>query len=234
MAWSRTLLIILVLLNLLAFAALAGWLGQAAQKGEPERVTNQLNPERIKLRPATGPKKSEAARPKTPAVSDITPAPAVPPAGGADQAQGCVAFVSASMEAAKGVGEDLKARAGLVVTEVPGEAPTSWWVIVPPAPSRGEAEARVAELHQLGVTDLFIVQEPGANQFAISLALFKQEIQAQRLLERLKGLGAKDVRISPRGGTLRFEVRGPGARLAELSGDWEGRHPGIRRQACAP
>lgn len=45
----RLLLILLLALNLLAFAAIRGWLGSADHEGEPERISNQLNPERIRL-----------------------------------------------------------------------------------------------------------------------------------------------------------------------------------------
>lgn len=46
---TRFLLILLVLLNLLALAAARGWLGESAQRGEPERLTNQINPHAITL-----------------------------------------------------------------------------------------------------------------------------------------------------------------------------------------
>src|SRR5574340_160506 len=70
----RTLLILLVILNLLAFAGLQGWLGRPSTKGEPERLTNQLNPERIKLRapPAAA---GEVGRTQAPAGSTDQTAP---------------------------------------------------------------------------------------------------------------------------------------------------------------
>lgn len=48
---TRFLLILLVVLNLLALAATRGWLGESVQRGEPERLTNQINPQAISLRP---------------------------------------------------------------------------------------------------------------------------------------------------------------------------------------
>ena len=41
---TRFIVVILLLLNLLAFAAIQGWLGGSAPRGEPERLSNQLNP----------------------------------------------------------------------------------------------------------------------------------------------------------------------------------------------
>jgi len=48
----RLLLIVLLLLNLLALAAGMGWLGSSLPRGEPERLTNQVDPERIQLQVA--------------------------------------------------------------------------------------------------------------------------------------------------------------------------------------
>lgn len=45
----RFLVILLLILNLLALAAWRGWLGEGDTRGEPERITNQLRPERIHL-----------------------------------------------------------------------------------------------------------------------------------------------------------------------------------------
>lgn len=62
---TRFLLILLILLNLLALAATRGWLGESVQRGEPERLTNQINPQAITLRPAE-------ERPPAPAVTPPT------------------------------------------------------------------------------------------------------------------------------------------------------------------
>lgn len=48
----RLLLIVLLLLNFLALAAGLGWLGSSSPRGEPERLTNQVDPERIQLQVA--------------------------------------------------------------------------------------------------------------------------------------------------------------------------------------
>jgi sporulation related protein len=233
MARLRTLLIVLILLNLLAFAALSGWLGSPAPHGEPERLTNQLNPERIKLRPASPPARSEASRPKSPApVTDAAapPQPVAPPT----TPEACLAVAGLSTEAARGLGDTLAAQSDLKVRDVPTEVPSSWWVNMPPAESKEAAEARVAELRKQGVTDLFIVQEPGPNQFAVSLGLFKQEAQAERLVEQLRAKGV-EARATARGtATRRLEIRGPADRLAALAGEIKARHPGASPKECQP
>lgn len=235
MALLRTLLIVLILLNLIAFAALQGWLGGAAPRGEPERLSNQLNPERIKLRQATAPTRAAAPRPPAPApAAPPAPQPMASPAAAASP-PACVAFAALSPEAARGMGETVATQRDLKVRDVPTEVPSSWWVNLPPAESKEAAEAKVAELRRQGVTDLFIVQDPGPNQFAVSLGLFKQELQAQRLVEQLEGKGVAGVRATPRGSTThRVEIRGPAERLAELASELAARYPAASRLGCQP
>ena len=51
----RFLIILLLMLNLLAYAIVRGWLGEAGQLGEPHRISGQLHPERIRLSGDSGP-----------------------------------------------------------------------------------------------------------------------------------------------------------------------------------
>lgn len=66
---------VLLLLNLLALAAGMGWLGSSSPRGEPERLTNQLNPQLIRL---IDPRADEA---RVASVTDPapTPTPRIPP-----------------------------------------------------------------------------------------------------------------------------------------------------------
>ena len=240
----RTLLIVLILLNLLAFAALSGWLGSPSQRGEPERLTNQLNPERIKLRPSASPARVETnqAKPSAPApapasVPAPTPAPAVAEAQAEAPAavpEACLAFAPLSADAARGLADNLAAQTDLQLRDVPTDVPNSWWVSLPPAESKEAAEARAVELRKQGVTDLFIVQEPGPNQFAVSLGLFRQEVQALRHAEQLGNKGIQ-ARVSPRLSTThRIEIRGPADRLTLLASEFKARMPAGSRVECQP
>ena len=226
MARLRILVILLVILNLLAFAGLQGWLGQPTVRGEPERLTNQLNPERIKLRTPPSPQADvsrTAAPTPTPAATVPSPAP-----------EACVAVVIANADAARSLGEALAAQTELKVRDVAVEVPNSWWVHLPPADSREAAEARAAELRKQGVSDLFIVHEPGPHRFAVSLGLFRQEAQAERLVEQFRGKGV-EARITPRGTvTHRIEIRGPAERLAALPAEIRARQPSATRGECQP
>ena len=49
MAQLRVVVIALAFANLLALAVWKGWLGGGSYPGEPERLSNQLNPERMRL-----------------------------------------------------------------------------------------------------------------------------------------------------------------------------------------
>lgn len=66
----RFLIILLLVLNALAFAAISGWLGDAPSGGEAARIAAQLDPERIRLTRELAPGTGLAAAPvpETPAV----------------------------------------------------------------------------------------------------------------------------------------------------------------------
>ena len=71
---TRLLLILLLLANLLALAANLGLVGENAQRGEPERLTNQINPQALVLLPPP-PRAQLAVAPST----DPNPAPTIAP-----------------------------------------------------------------------------------------------------------------------------------------------------------
>jgi hypothetical protein len=77
-AFLRFLVIVLILLNLLVLAAWQGWLGQGGSQGEPQRLTNQLAPERLQLLDDRPPAVEQA--PTSPSADVVTTTPAVEPA----------------------------------------------------------------------------------------------------------------------------------------------------------
>ena len=250
MAQLRVIVIALVFANLLALAIWKGWLGGGAYPGEPERLSNQLNPERMRLvaeaRPATpapvavapaAPVAVAPPEPEAPSPSEPPPQP-VAPAAPAERPTppACVAF--GGLGAAQL--DDIKARIasagpGFKLTESRSGAVSSWWVHVPSLGSKEAAERKAAEIRKLGVDDLFIVQDPGPAQFAISLGLYKNEIQANRLLESLREKGVRSAQVAGRGATvLRVELRGPSDSLATLASDLSERLRGANRLECSP
>nr|MBP9655454.1 SPOR domain-containing protein [Rhodocyclaceae bacterium] len=100
---------------------------------------------------------------------------------------------------------------------VPGES-SGWWVYIPALPGKAEAEKKAGELRNLGVSDLFIVQE-GTSRHAISLGIFSSEKGSSERLAELKAKGVRSAVIGPRPGKDAFvalQARGPGDRKAAL------------------
>ncbi|THF63828.1 SPOR domain-containing protein [Pseudothauera nasutitermitis] len=250
MSILRLLLLILVLLNLLALAASTGLLGERERRGEPERLTNQLHPERIQLRsgadagdPGTprpsappapsAPDTPPAPAPETPAAPAPQPVAAEAPAVPAPVPQACMMF--------SGLGGDL-ADAVVRLFDAPNfsvrreasEAVAGWWVRIPPDGTREYAERKARELRGMGVTDFFIVQEPGPNQYAVSLGIFKTEAAANQHLEQLRAQRVRSASVGTRSTTVyRVEIRGPQPQLDALRRS--GNLPGAALASdCAP
>jgi cell division septation protein DedD len=88
----------------------------------------------------------------------------------------------------------------------------SFWVFIPPLSGKAEAEKKAGELKALRVPEFFIVQEAGANRFAISLGIFSSKEAANERLAELRDKGVRSARvgerdIKPASGVL--ELRGP-------------------------
>lgn len=214
MSILRLLFIVLLLLNLLALAANQGYFGTAAPAGEPERLTNQLHPERIALdgeRPPAAPPAQPAppAPPAQPAPSQPAPAPAAP-AGALPVAQAaCVSLGGLGGEAADTLARSFDGP----LFEVRRDSTTttsSWWVRIPPDGTREYADRKGRELRALGVTDFFITQEAGPTQYSVSLGLFKSEAAANQHLANLRRAGVRSAGITSRSITTHsLQIRGP-------------------------
>lgn len=244
----RIVLVILVLLNLLALASIQGWLGTSAPGGEPERLTNQLNPDRIVLRPRgdTPQRDVDAPSPALPAEqtaaapeagSGREAAPATAPAAGATASpQACTVIGGLAESEANALMQTAVAgKPGLRSEHKTSSTPTAWWVHIPPNGGRDAAERRAADLRGQGVTELFIVNDPGPNQYAISLGLFKTEAKAQQHLANLQARQVRGGAIATRTTTIhRIEVRGPANALKALTTSPAVRRSGATLSECTP
>lgn len=246
----RIVFVILVLLNLLALASIQGWLGSSAPEGEPERLSNQLNPDRIVLRPggATPQREAEAPAP-TPTLpaeqaaaapetgnGREAPLPAAPVAAAPIMPQACTVIGGlAESEADALMQNAIAGKPGLRSERKTSSTPTAWWVRIPPGGGREAAERRVAELRGQGVSELFIVNDPGPNQHAISLGLFKTEAKAQQHLASLQAKQVRGAGITSRTTTVhRIEVRGPANALKTLTSSPAVRRSGATISECTP
>jgi hypothetical protein len=86
------------------------------------------------------------------------------------------------------------------------EEPTSFWVYLPPSANPADGQRRVAEVRELGVTDVLLVPD-GTFRGAISLGIFRQEALAQARQRTLAELGVRHPRIAPRSAGTRSSLR---------------------------
>lgn len=264
----RLLLIVLVLLNLLALASTQGWLGSSVPRGEPERLTNQLNPEKIVLLPAREQRAAaaptEAPAPAVPEAEEVAPAadappsaptaqpvpeqpptvepplatpPAPPSVAAAAEPDACVAYTDLTAPEADALAASARSLGpALQLERAPTSAPTGWWVRIPPTGSREAAEREVAQIRALGISDYFIVREPGPHQFSVSLGLFRTEAKALEHLAFMQSRGVTGAQVAPRDGssTYRAEVRGPSSQVAALQRSEAAGAVATTRSACEP
>jgi len=67
-----------------------------------------------------------------------------------------------------------------------------YWVYQPPVETTAEAQKKAAEFKELGVEDLFVVQEDKWKN-AISFGIFEDEQLAEKLVRELRAKGIKNV-----------------------------------------
>lgn len=174
---ARLAFLSLVLVNLAFFVWAAGYLGGADEGREPGRLSEQLNPEKLRIvvapaAPATGQEALAAPPPAAPAT--------------VCRRLGPLAIADADRLAARlaAVGE---------VTSTPVEG-RSYWVFIPAAAAK-PTDKTAAELRQAGISDFFVVSDDGPNRGAFSLGLYHKEDAANDLLQRLGKKGIKSARI---------------------------------------
>lgn len=89
------------------------------------------------------------------------------------------------------------------VRELP--ATPVWWVYLPPARSREEAERRVRELEELGVKDARVVTDD-AYRNAVSLGIFRSEEAAAAQQARMREIKVRNSAVVQRSDLLRFST----------------------------
>ncbi len=176
----RLLFFLLILANLLFYGWHAGYIGPGdVKKGEGERLTQQLSPEKIRIvTPDEARKMRESAKTRVNVCFDWGTFPAQE----AEKATEALAALN--------LGNRLVVR---TVEETAG-----WWVFMPPQGSKPNADKKVDELKRLGITDFFIVQDEGPNKFAISLGVFRTEDAAKGYLAAISAKGVKTARADQR------------------------------------
>lgn len=204
----KILVFLLVLANLLFFAYAEGHFGRP-DNPDAARVEQQLNADKIRV-VARGEPPAAAARERK-----------EEPVVAREAAPVCLAWSGLAVKDADRLGtllgekfSDFKLSRHPVAVEG-----GSWWVFIPPAASKADADRKAGELKRMGISDYFIIQEAGPNRFAISLGVFSSETGAGDRLAEIRAKGVKSARTGPRGGKdvpLVLEARGPVAAEAAV------------------
>jgi hypothetical protein len=230
----RTLLLLLIMLNLVAFAGgQMGWLGGTDWRGEPERLTNQIRPDLITLG-----SRAEVRRPVAQNRSQPAPTIAPPPQAATIQPESarCAAYIvrgPAGLGEAKGLAD--ASGSTISYSQQTLEEPANWRVRIPPAASLDAAEQRLKTLQARGITDMYLMRGEGPNQWSISLGLYSAEASAEQRLSALRGEGVNSAEIVPGSiGRYWIEFRGPSEPLEALASRMEAILGPDSRRACAP
>lgn len=205
MSGLRLAFFLLIFANLVAYAWTQGYLGGNDAGREPQRLASQIAPDRLRI--------VAAGLPVKPACRVVT---GLPP----DAAESFKAALAGS-----GIAVDIKQP----------EETNSYWVHLPPQPNRATADKKAAELKKLGVTDFYIVQDPGPNRFAISLGLYKSDAAAAEFLKGLTKRGVRSARVEVREKppqTARLSVQGPVAVVNKHLAELLARLPDARAADC--
>lgn len=190
----RLVFFVLLLINIVLYPFVAGLVGGSRDGREPQRMSSQIRPERIRVLASDG-----AARP-------VVAPPLAPVAG---EPAACRALSGLAREQVDAVAARIREQQVAVqLAESEQTETTSWWVNVPDLVTRQQAERKQAELRALGVRDMIVMADPvDPQKLAVSLGLFKTEAAARELLAMLAGKGVRSARISPREGKAgRFQI----------------------------
>lgn len=211
----RTLFFLLLLANVVLFAY--GRLGDVLFPGESQLLQQQINPQAIRVLPATQLAKIAAVK--------------------RDKTVACLewgAFVGGEAGRADEALAPLALGAKLAQRRVDETA--TWWVFMPPQGSRQAATIKAAELKRLGIEDYFIVQEDPKVRFAISLGVFRTQEAASNRLDQLRSKGVRTAQLGARDTQVQktwFQVRDvPEAVVAKLNDLRQG-FPGSELKECA-
>lgn len=186
----RAVFFLLVLANLVLFVWAQGYLGGQQEGREPQRLKDQIEPEKMK-------------------VTALAAAPAAP--------QACRRVEGLAAKDAEQVQQALQGSGLAASIQAGAEEAPSFWVNISALPNKAVADKKASELKLFGVTDFHVMQVEGGS-FVISLGLFKTEDGASEFLQGLNRKGVKSARIETKArppAQVRIEVRGAADLLAK-------------------
>jgi len=151
--------------------------------GKPEIKLTEINPDKIKLLSQAEIDTLPQKTPSLPAPAKIEPQPVAM----------CFEwgiFSDASLVKAQNALAKMTLQATAKVEN--SNQPKRYWVYLPPVKTIADAQKKAAELKELGVEDLFVVQEDKWKN-AISFGIFEDEQLAEKLVRELRAKGIKNV-----------------------------------------
>ena len=204
----RLVFLILVFCNLVFFVWGQGYLGGRDSGREPQRLTNQLQPEKIRLvteaAPASGPIACKA-------ITGLTPIDA---------------------EAIK---SSLSSAAGWTMTVTTAPRAMEYWVMIPSLANGPIAEKKLAEVRRLG-GDAQIVQDETSGPFVVSLGMFRNAQRAQEFLDAGSKKGIRSARLveRPSPTMANAELRAPAGDLTARLPEVLAPYPAASVADCGP
>ena len=172
---------IIVILLLAANLALALFikLDNSAGAGEGVRLSQQVQPDKVKL---LTPQQVAALGPaKVAALADV-----------------CVEWGPLSdSDRARALALVEPLDLGKLMTQKKVEVIANFWLFLPPAANKAAADKRVEELKAQGVKEASVV-DSGPQRLAISLGAFRSEELAQARLAALQAQGIKNAKVEQR------------------------------------
>lgn len=207
----RLAFFLLLLGNLAFYVWSAGYLSAARPGHEPERLTQQLHPEKVLI--AT---ESRAKPDKN--------------AAGCRRLSGFQEADAGPIEAA------LASAEGFTIARQMSPASTTHRVLIPALLNRALADKKIAELRQLGVDEGKIAEDDVSGPFVVVLGIFTTEKEAQDHLGALARKGVRSARLMVRQQAEQiasFDVRAPMDVMTRLPAMLEA-YPGLVLGECAP
>ncbi|MHB1621519.1 MAG: SPOR domain-containing protein [Sulfuricella sp.] len=212
---------ILLVINILFFTVMQ--LGSSHGR-EPMRGHEPVKAEKIKLvaEPQKAPELALAMSEPPVKSGDGSP--------GAAKPEICLEWGQFSGDALKRVAQALeKLQLGEKLIQRKAEKSGGYWVYVTPRKTLQEAQKKMDELKRLGVRESYIVREPSAMQYAISLGIFSTAEAAAKYLDQLREKGVKSAVSGPRTQEIDatvFQIKDSGesmtAQLTKLKQDFPG------------
>ncbi len=194
----RLTFFLLILLNLAFLVWSAGYLGTQDSGREPERLSQQISPEKIRIVAETSATSAKYE---------------------AEPLAGCRLVSNLGGDDAALLEKSLTSSAGVTTKVLAGTPVNTYWVLIPSLATRPIADKKLAEIRKLGVDDAKIVENETLGPVIISLGIFSTDKLAQDYLAAMnkKGVRSAQVEIRQRPShKVALEVRGAAEQLQRL------------------